>query len=217
MNFACRNVVVAMLGIVLSASHLLAGVFSMPTPLPRHEIYSQNRLFVLDVDPEANRNTIYPTADRTRRLWSFDGVLTNDVKQILLANDGAVVALIGGGDVIINDRSGAEGIRLIDRFGATRLHRMAEPRGKPTPGSYGCSGGVASWYSESIDHGDWFVIRTLDGKKHPFDYTTASPHARWWRAGGVAVGVSLLVGLLLVVLARRPPVAAPVANPEAAA
>src|SRR5437016_3192553 len=80
---------------VLPASQTLA---SRPQWPERRDIFSPNRRFVVDVNPKAERFTVYSAADRHRPLWSFsrpdpptldwrnDYFLSNDGKALLLVN-----------------------------------------------------------------------------------------------------------------------------------
>jgi len=183
---------------LVSTSTARAGIFVPMVPLGRHEVISKNGAFVLDVNPDAERNTIYFADDRTRPLWSFKGVLKTDVKKILLADDGSVVALIGGSEMDDGTLKRGEGVRLIDRTGATRSHDY-EDFNRASTFSYGCGGNAALWFDEVIDHGDRFVIQTRDGKEHTFGYTTAAPARRWLRAAAVTA----VMGVILVVLFVR--------------
>ena len=122
-------------------------------------------------------------------------MLKTDVKKILLSDDGSVVALIGGSEMEDGTLNRAEGVRLIDRQGATRSHAYEEFYRAPTF-SYGCGGNATLWFNAVVDHGDRFVIQTLDGKEYTFGYTTEAP-ARGWLTVAVLTAV---VGLLLIVV-----------------
>jgi hypothetical protein len=185
-----------------------AGVPSGIAPLGPHEVLSRNGAFVLDVNPEAQRNTVYATADRTRPVWSFPGILKTDVRKILVADNGLVVVLIGAGDVNDTDLSRSEGVRLIGHDGTSRSHRIIEFNRDPSF-SYGCGNNYVNWFEDVIDHGDHFVIRTTDRKEHSFGYTTAPRFGPWPRV--VLAGLACGVLLFLVRLAlRRPPTGSPV-------
>jgi hypothetical protein len=98
--------------LLLGAGSARAGVpgsMITPTPIPRQEVFSKNEAFVLVVDPELQRNSVFAAGDRTRPLWSIPGVLKSDVRWILLADSGSVVALIGNGEGSANDPARVEG------------------------------------------------------------------------------------------------------------
>jgi hypothetical protein len=198
----------ALLFVVAAARAGVPASMIAPTPLPRQDVFSKNESFVLDVDPDAGRNTVYSVADRSHPLWSFPGVLKTDVRRILLADTGAVVVLIGNGEGSASDPSRVEGVRIIDRSGATREYEVWDFIKKP-PLTYGCGPTTLRWFDAVIDHGDRFVIRTPDGKDHSLDYSTAPRLAKWYKvaAAGVVSGVLIfVVGRALLRRAAAKPV-----------
>ena len=80
---------IAILSFLLSASPIFATSFAMPK---RHDVFSQNRSFVLDVNPETSTHTVYDVRDRTKPLWSF----SYDVWHFpfLVSDSGQVVAVV---------------------------------------------------------------------------------------------------------------------------
>lgn len=182
-------------------------------PLGRHEVFSKNGAFVLDVNPEAQCNTVYAAADRTRPVWSFPGILKTDIRKILVADNGLVVALIGSSNVGEAELSRSEGVRLIGHDGRSRSHRIIEFYREPSF-SYGCGNSYINWFEDVTDQGDRFVIRTTEGKEYTLDYTTVSPARRWLLAGIVTalVGAGLVLLLVRPALRRRPDVGPPVVD-----
>src|SRR4051812_34432358 len=77
--------------LTLALTGSTASAYSVAPPR-RQAVFSPNRAFVLDADPDAKVNTVYSTADRATPLWSFPGVLW--VSDVNLSNDGAVVAVV---------------------------------------------------------------------------------------------------------------------------
>jgi hypothetical protein len=196
--------------LLLSAGQALAGIpgsMIAPTPIPRQVVFSKNEAFVLVVDPELQRNSVYAASDRTRPLWSIPGVLKSDVRWILLADSGSVVALIGNGDSTSGDPSRVAGVLLIDRDGVSRSYETTAFIAKP-PLTYGCGSNTVRWFDAVEDRGDRFVIRTADGKEHTLEYTTAPPNRRWYvvAIAGVICGVLLYFANLAL---RRPAAAEP--------
>ena len=202
MSLARLRVPVSLLLLLVAGGFAAGGIFPNMTYLGRHDVFSRNGLYVLDVNPEAQSNTVYLASDRSRPLWSCPGALKTIVRKTLLADNGAVVAMIGGGDVTQDDLSGAEGIRLVDRNGATRSHRIVEFNTRPAF-SYGCGGNQAIWYDDVVDHGDRFAIVMKDGTVHTFDYSTAPPQRRWLKMALPVVMAGLGVVVLLVRVASR--------------
>jgi hypothetical protein len=196
--------------LLLGAGQALAGLpgsMITPTPIPRQEVFSKNEAFVLVVDPELQRNSVYAASDRTRPLWSFPGVLKSDVRWILLADSGLVVALVGNGDSTSSDPSRVGGVRLIDREGKTRSYDTTAFIEKP-PLTYGCGPASVRWFDAVEDRGDRFVIRTADGEEHTLEYTTAPPNRRWYVIAIAGVFCGILLYFANTAL-RRPPAAEP--------
>jgi hypothetical protein len=194
-----------LIALLAHAAAARATVFTMPTeptPLPRQEVFSKNGAFVLVVDPEAQRSVVYAANDRTLPMWSIPGVLKTDVRRILLADSGSVVALIRDGAGANGDPARPEGVRLLDRNGASWSYEIAVFNDKPAL-SYGCGPTTVNWFDAVIDHGDRFVIRTLDGKEHSLDYTATPRRARWPELIGAGVIGGVLL-FLVRIMWRRP-------------
>lgn len=206
------------LSVLLGAGSARAGVpgsMMTPTPIPRQEVFSKNEAFVLVVDPELPQNRVYAASDRTRPLWSLPGVLKSDVRWILLADNGSVVALIGNGDSTSGDPSRVDGVRLIDRNGNTRSYESTVFIENP-PFTYGCGSTTVRWFDAVEDRGSSFVIRTADGKEHTLEYTTAPRRGKLHKAAaaGVVFGVILFLARRSI---RRPAEAPAVAEPAESA
>ncbi len=181
--------------LLLQAAAAQAGIapsMITPTPLPRQEVYSRNEFYVLVVDPALERTDVFATSDRSRPLWSFPGVLKTDVRRILLADNGRVVALVGNGEGSGVDATRVEGVRLIDRDGATRSYGSSRFIEQP-PLTYGCGPTSVRWFDAVEDRGNYFVIRTVDGREHAIDYTTG-PRPGKWR---IVIVAGVICGLLL--------------------
>jgi hypothetical protein len=196
------GVMALLLGVTTAHAGLVSSMIT-PTPLPRQEVYSKNGTFVLLVNPDVERNTIFSTADRTRPLWSFPGVLKTDVRRILLSDSGSVVALISNGEGNADDPSRVEGVRLIDRDGKTRSYGVSEFVENPEF-AYGCGPTSLRWFDAAEDYGDHFVIRTSDGKEYAIDYATGRRLSRWYRIAAVAVVCGVLLFLVRLVWLRSP-------------
>jgi hypothetical protein len=61
---------------------------SFGTP-ERHDVFSPNGQFVLDVDPKTDTLTVYAVTDRNTPLWSFSKPIWH--APFFLSNDGKVV------------------------------------------------------------------------------------------------------------------------------
>lgn len=209
------RLVLGISAILFSAASARAGIapaMITPTPLPRQEVYSKNEFYVLVVDPDLERSNVFATSDRSRPLWSFPGVLKTDVRRILLADSGSVVALIGNGEG--SDSTRVDGVRLIDRSGGTRSYESSSFI-EQAPVTYGCGPASIRWFDAVDDHGDHFVIRTADGSQYAIDYVTGRRIGKW----RIVIAAGVICGLLvfLATLAWKRPAAVRPAEAESPA
>jgi hypothetical protein len=184
-----------------------AGVIGQPTeptPIPRQDVYSHNGSFVIDVNPDGSGNAIFAANDRSRPLWTLQGVLKTDVRQILLADHGSVVALIREIPLKYGEDQGQEeAVRLIDRNGRNLSYSVTEFNKKPGFASDGCGKSSLLWHDAVIDHGDHFVIRLEDGKQYSVEYSTAPRFGKWYKIAGAGVVCGMLLFLIRRAMRRK--------------
>ena len=205
---ALVRLALCLIATLITADVARAGLFTVPvepTPLPRQEVFSKNEAFVIVVDPKQDQSTIYAASDRSQSLWSIPGVLKSDVRRILLADSGSVVALISDGASANPEPSQVQGVRLIDREGRTRSYTISEFIQNPSF-AYFCGPTSILWVDVVEDHGDRFTIRTTDGKQHTLEYTAAPRTGRWQKVVIAGVFCGVLIFFVRTVLRRRPAV-----------
>src|SRR5262245_57227058 len=69
----------------------------------RHDVFSPNGAFVLDVDPAAKLLTVYAVGDRQKPLWLFKRYVWQE--QHFLSDDGRTVGLVTWRFVRVDDLS----------------------------------------------------------------------------------------------------------------
>jgi hypothetical protein len=207
--------------VLLTASPALATSYAQPV---RHDVYSPNGAFVLDVNPETNTHTVFDARDRAAPLWSFSaGVWHNPFS---LSNDGAVVARVGWEHVKVEDLPDPSAIIFWNRAGAFRRYSVAELCPDPPKTQDVDVGPIGdswrTWYTKVDQDDETVTLRTTRGGKLRFrtsdgeiiergDDTseTSEPRVRWvWVLVGV-VALGIIVGLVLVLARRRAPATDP--------
>ena len=198
---------IAVLSALLVASP--ASAYSPAKP-HRHDVFSQNGLYVLDVDPIAEVNTVYSVADRTRPMWSFPGLSGE-----LLSNDGMVVVFVNWRFVTEEHLATATGVEFRNRDGAFKSYLVRELVPDPPltqdigPGPIGDF--WRTWYSEVKDDGDEFSLRTTGIYDYRFRFSNGEMISRTWHprfhrphviAGAVVAGL-ILIALTYYILGRR--------------
>ena len=192
-----------------------ANAFSPAKP-NRHDVLSQNGLYVLDVDPITEVNTVYPVADRTRPVWSFPGKLW--LCKELLSNDGTVVVLVHWRFVTEERLANSTGIEFRNRDGAFKSYSVGELVPDPPltqdigPGPIGDF--WRTWYSEVKDDGDEFSLQTTGSFDYRFRFSSGEMIDRTWHprfhrshviAGAVVAGVALVAATWYIFVRRRRP------------
>jgi hypothetical protein len=197
----------AVLLLLLTASPAFATSYVSPK---RHDVFSRNRQFVLDVNPETKVHTVCNSQDRATSLWSF----SCDVWHFpfLLSDDGEVVATVAWEFIWGKDIATSDAVTFWNKSGVFRTHALRDlcpdPRWPRNEEVAPIGEDVRIWYEEVSDDGDGFAIRTTCGLEYRFRYVDGEIVARRqivarrafdWRAFfGWVLGISC--GLVLACL-----------------
>jgi hypothetical protein len=183
-----------------------------PAPPVRHDVFSPNGAFVLDVDPEGKRLTVYAAADRATPLWSFDREVWQE--SHFLSDDGQVVGLVTWRFVQVDELADGVCVEFWNRTGRFRQYTFAELC--PHAGNIGFEAGPVGdfwrkWYSAVDADGTTLWVRTTD----EFEFTFAlddgrmikrsrvgQPEWAWWLLL-VLVLAAGTGGIMLFVSRRR--------------
>jgi hypothetical protein len=197
----------AILTLLLTASPVLATSYARPT---RHDVFSRNRAFVLDVNPETRTHSVYDARDRSMPLWSF----SCDVWHFpfLLSDDGQVAATVGWNHVREQDIAAANAVTFWNKVGEFQSHALRDMCPDPPRTQDVGVGPIGTfwrtWYTDVKDHGDSFTIRTTVGVAYRFRYADGElvecsrlGFSGWWWVGGVTVVA--VIGLALWRWRRR--------------
>ena len=197
--------------VLLTTSPASATSFAPPQ---RHDVFSPNRLFVLDADPGKKLNTVYATSDRTKPLWSFPGVLWFCFPQI--SNDGTVVAIVGAGFVQAEDLKNATAIEFINKDGVFKSFTVAElcphpPRTQDVgPGPIGYF--WRTWHTGATSNGETVTVVTTGGWTYEFRLSDGemlerrlnpSAEFQWWFWARVFCGLAVTLFVFAVIIRRR--------------
>ena len=148
--------------IVLSAASC-AHATSYATP-KRHDVFSPNRLFVLDVNPETSVHAVYSTADRSTPLWTFSKRVWH--YPFFVSNDGKVVATTAWKHVREDKLATVPCINLWNASGTLRSYGFSEICPSPPPTSWVGVGPIGdswrTWYTDASQDGDTFTVTTTD-------------------------------------------------------
>jgi hypothetical protein len=194
------------LGVLLFATSE-ACAFS-PAPPKRHDVFSPNRNFVVDVNPNTETHIVYASNDRKNSLWSFKRPIGSE--KFFLSDDGQVVVVVAGRYVWRNGlgRDCCEFWNAGGKFMAHSFRAICpSPRtlwffeGPIGPGS-------CIWYDDVIQDGNTLHVRTTGQHDATFSLTDGellSQEIAWRNLGSDEWLVSLvLMGLAAaVVLWRR--------------
>lgn len=202
----------------LSSALLVASPANAYSPAKphRHDVFSRNGLYVLDVDPIAEVNTVYSIADRTRPIWSFPGKLW--LGRGCLSNDGKVVIIVNWPFVTEEHLATAFAVEFRNKDGVFRSYLVRELVPDPPltqnigPGPIGDF--WRTWYSEVNDDGDEFSLQTTGIYNYRFRFSSGEMIDRTWRprfqrshviAGAVFAGVALVAATWYIFVRRRRP------------
>jgi len=194
--------------LVLSAGPALG--YKPASPV-RHDVWSPNGAFVLDVDPAAKRLTVYAAGDRQTPLWSFDRRVWQE--QHFLSDDGRTVGLVTWRFVQVDSLSDGVCVEFWNPTGLVRQYTFAELCPNPSEHylEWGPEGDFwRKWYSRVDGDGTHLRVRTTD----EYEYTFALDDGRivgksriwlpgwaWWVLSALVVGGA--VGCVLKLMRRR--------------
>jgi hypothetical protein len=179
-------------------------------------VFSRNRAFVLDVNPDTKVHTVYDVRDRSKPLWSFSYVVWHF--PFLVSDDGQVVATVDWQHIHEKNIETAEAVTFWNKEGSFRSHALRDlcpdpPRTQDVgPGPIGQF--WRTWYTDVFDLGDSFALRTTRGVEYRFRYADGElVERRWFRLRelsarllifGNLVAFGLIVFILWYRTAGRP-------------
>jgi hypothetical protein len=185
--------------LLVSTSPCFASSYARPE---RHDVFSHNQAFVLDVNPETKVHTVYDARDRTKPLWSFSMPVWHF--PFLLSNDGRVIVTVTSMYVKAEDIAESVGVRFWNRdseFRTYPLRDLCPDPPKTQDVGVGPIGGFwRTWYTDVNDDGEAITIRTTCDVEYRFrlaDGKLIERRRLGWRAwgenmpvivGGLAVG-----------------------------
>jgi hypothetical protein len=182
-------------------------------PPERHDVFSKNHAFVLDVNPQTQVHTIYATETRDKPLWTFSEPVGH--APILLSDDGTVVATIAWKHIKEENIPVAAGVQFWNKDGLFRSYSLRELCSNPPRTQDVGLGPVGefwhTWYREATDGGDRFWLRTTTGSVFEFRFADGelinhrpvalnSVRRYWWL---VAAASAVVVPSLAFWLRRR--------------
>ena len=182
-----------------------------PASPVRHDVWSPNGTYVLDVDPAAKRLTVYAAGDRQTPLWSFDRPVWQE--QHFLSDDGRTVGVVAWRFVKLDELSDGVCVEFWNRDGLFREYTFAELC--PNPGNFYIESGPVGdfwrkWYSRVDGDGTHLRVRTTDEYEYTFalDNGRIVEKSRIWLPGWVwwvlsAFVVCGAVGWVLKLMRRR--------------
>lgn len=156
-----------------------------PAPPERHDVFSPNRQFVLDVDPKTKTNTVYLVNDRKNPLWSFEGVIW--LGPAFLADDGNSVAVISWEHVQVEGLREETCIRFRNKGGLLKSYTFGEICPNPRRQGWFERGPVGSfwrvWYSNAEQKGNLLRVATTDLYEYTFSLENGSIVATRFQVG----------------------------------
>jgi hypothetical protein len=172
----------------------------------RHDVTSPGGSFVLDVDPEAERLTVFAAGEGDQPLWWFDRNVWRET--YFLSDRGDVVGLLTWRYVPSHVSSRGVCLEFWDQRGKFREYTYDElcPRPvrcflKPWPNR----GHWRQWYSAVEADGTVLRLRTTDGSEFEFSLEDgsilrATPAGAWpwpgWAVSALVAGVLVTVAAL---------------------
>jgi hypothetical protein len=145
--------------LVVTTSSCFATSYTKPE---RHDVFSHNRAFVLDVNPKTEVHTVYDVRDRTKPLWSFSKQVWH--YPFLLSNDGTVVVTVAWKHVQAEHLADAIGVRFWNRDGEFRTYPLRDLCPDPPKTKDVGVGPIGdfwrTWYFDVNDDGEAFTILT---------------------------------------------------------
>lgn len=191
----------ALVAILFATPSALA--FSVSKP-ERHDVFSHNRAFVLDVNPDTKTHTVYDVRDRTKPLWSFSCPVGLYQDPFLLSDDGQVVATIAARYISVERVANAKAVTFWNKGGEFRSHGLRDLCPDP-PKTWDVGGGPIgdfwrTWYTEVEAHGGSFSIYTTRGVECRFQFADGELVDRsYFGLRKWIIWVSLMAGAVAVV------------------
>jgi hypothetical protein len=189
----------AILVLLLTVPPCGATTFARPT---RHDVFSHNRAFVLDVNPATEVHTVYDVRDRSKPLWSFSEPA--GIAPILLSDDGRVVATVDWMYVKAEDIADTTAVVFWNRDGQFRAYPLKELCPDPPKTQDVGVGPIGdfwrTWYTDVTDDGESLTISTTRGMAYRFRFVDGILLERrpfGWRAWGPWVIGGALAGSLV--------------------
>ncbi len=200
----------AILALLLTASPAFATSYAQPK---RHDVFSRNGAFVLDVNPETEVHAVYDVRDRTKPLWSFSKPVWH--YPFLVSDDGAVVVTVAWEHIQAERIDASVGVRFWNKDGEFRSYSLADLCADPPKTQDVGIGPIGdfwrTWYTDVEDHGDGFTLRTTCGVAHRFRYADGElvegrrigfvGRGAWWWVG--CITAAIVVGVALWRYRRR--------------
>src|SRR5262245_46234649 len=143
----------AAITLLLTASPCFATSYARPQ---RHEVYSHNLAFVLDVNPETEVHTVYDVRDRSKPLWSFSKPVWHF--PFLLSNTGTVVATLAWKHVKVEEIGETMAVTFRNKDGVFRTHRLEDLCSSPPKTEDVGVGPIGdfwrTWYHDVTNNGE---------------------------------------------------------------
>lgn len=139
----------------------------------RHDVYSPNKAFVLDVNPKTEVHNIYAANDRKVPLWSFTRPVWHS--PWLLSNDGKVVAMIAWEHVQEKFLDKVDGVQFWNAAGRFKAYSLKELCPDPPRTQDITIGPIGefwrTWYRDVYQEEDELSLQTTIGKEYRFRIT----------------------------------------------
>jgi hypothetical protein len=140
-----------------------------PAVAQRHDVYSRNGAFVLDLDPQAKRLTVFAAGKRDVPLWSVDRHVR--LQRPFLSNNGKVVALVAWEFVDVDSLDKGVCIEFLNDKGKFREYTFNELCPHPAY-AFWASGPVGlfwrKWSMQVFAEGDTLCASTTDEYAYVF-------------------------------------------------
>lgn len=180
-----------------------------PAPPKRHDVFSPNGKFVLDVDPNAKQISVFAADKRDQPLWSFKNWAWSGHH---LSNDGKVVAILHWEFVSVKDLDEGVCVTFLNEAGKLKEHRFADLCPHPRrlwmePGPVGSF--WRKWYTSASDAEDTLTVCTTDEYEYVFAMEDGHILERrrvglpWWSAWAILVAALGGAAVLVVWRFRR--------------
>jgi hypothetical protein len=190
----------AVLVVLLTASPAFVTSYAAPE---RQDVYSRNRAFVLDVNPETDIHSLYDVRDRSTPLWTFSRGIWYG--PILVSDDGAVVAIVAWEHVQVDDIADVKAVEFWNRSGEFRSYPLTElcpnPPKTQDVGIGPIGGFWRTWHADHEDAGDGFRLMTTRCAEYVFRYSDGELTLRrwyWWKDRVLRTQLAVGAGLVAI-------------------